>query len=412
MSLTIDDFVNDSVLNQIQEVKSNFDIKNVSKIHSEDKPGESIAFVDIVLEGGGVKGIASIGALYTMEQLGIRFRKIAGTSAGAIIAALLTASGWSSRCEKCENLLEIMSNMDFYSYVDGGSDAKSLVNSFSKKSNNFFVNKLNQISTAINALRNIKEVTSELGINPGNVFKQFMYDILKKLNNGKILDTNELNNKLKVDKEFQTDFQVVVSDVSYHRKVVFPRDLPLYFYEVDDILVSDIIRCSMSIPFFFQPFYLRDFYGLKSNLKERDYIMFVDGGLVSNFPLNIFDTHKSVTPKCPTFGILIDESMDKDSRSLTEGPKEINNVLNYATSLLATAMEYGDKEAIREDLHAESRIIRVSNTVNRGRKISATEFNLSDQDKIELFRNGVDSALSKLSKWNFDEYISRYRRNE
>ncbi|HEU4347709.1 MAG TPA: patatin-like phospholipase family protein, partial [Actinoplanes sp.] len=40
---------------------------------------------DLVLEGGGVKGIALAGAISTLEERGYRFHKVAGTSAGSIV---------------------------------------------------------------------------------------------------------------------------------------------------------------------------------------------------------------------------------------------------------------------------------------------------------------------------------------
>ena len=46
-------------------------------------------FCDLVCEGGGIKGIALLGAIYYLNEQGYEFKKIAGTSAGAIVASLL-----------------------------------------------------------------------------------------------------------------------------------------------------------------------------------------------------------------------------------------------------------------------------------------------------------------------------------
>jgi NTE family protein len=46
---------------------------------------------DVVLEGGGVKGIALVGALSVLMDAGYTFPRVAGTSAGAIVGALLAA---------------------------------------------------------------------------------------------------------------------------------------------------------------------------------------------------------------------------------------------------------------------------------------------------------------------------------
>jgi NTE family protein len=50
---------------------------------------------DMVLEGGGAKGVAFIGALQAMEARGATARRVIGTSAGAI-SAVLIAAGFSS----------------------------------------------------------------------------------------------------------------------------------------------------------------------------------------------------------------------------------------------------------------------------------------------------------------------------
>ena len=49
----------------------------------------------ICLAGGGIKGVAHIGAIKAMEEENIKFDCFAGTSSGSIVAALL-ACGYSS----------------------------------------------------------------------------------------------------------------------------------------------------------------------------------------------------------------------------------------------------------------------------------------------------------------------------
>src|SRR5215472_7202450 len=46
---------------------------------------------DLVLEGGGVKGIGLAGAILVLAEAGYHFRRTAGTSAGAIAAVLVAA---------------------------------------------------------------------------------------------------------------------------------------------------------------------------------------------------------------------------------------------------------------------------------------------------------------------------------
>lgn len=62
---------------------------------------------DAVFEGGGVKGIAFVGAVEMMECKGYSWNKLAGTSAGAIVAALL-AAGYNSA-----EIKELMHSLDY-----------------------------------------------------------------------------------------------------------------------------------------------------------------------------------------------------------------------------------------------------------------------------------------------------------
>lgn len=62
---------------------------------------------DAVFEGGGVKGIAFVGAIEVMEARGYTWNKLAGTSAGAIVATLL-ACGFNSA-----EIRELMNSLDY-----------------------------------------------------------------------------------------------------------------------------------------------------------------------------------------------------------------------------------------------------------------------------------------------------------
>src|SRR4051794_11382973 len=69
-------------------------------------------YVDLVFEGGGVKGIGLAGAFAALEQRGFTPKSVAGTSAGAITAALV-AAGYSSK-----ELDEIVLDLPFASFKD------------------------------------------------------------------------------------------------------------------------------------------------------------------------------------------------------------------------------------------------------------------------------------------------------
>ena len=70
-------------------------------------------FADLVLEGGGVKGIALVGAISVLEDRGYEFRRVAGTSAGAIVGSLVAANA------RAAELQEIMRGVDYRRFQDG-----------------------------------------------------------------------------------------------------------------------------------------------------------------------------------------------------------------------------------------------------------------------------------------------------
>ena len=65
----------------------------------------------------------------------------------------------------------------------------------------------------------------------------------------------------------------------------------------DEQLVADAVRASMAIPFFYGPVTLTSSDGRPSTL--------VDGGVLSNFPIDTFDRPDSKAPRWPTFGTTV-----------------------------------------------------------------------------------------------------------
>lgn len=49
-----------------------------------------------IFEGGGAKGLAHVGTVAEVQELGVRFVGVAGASAGAIVAALI-AVGYKAK---------------------------------------------------------------------------------------------------------------------------------------------------------------------------------------------------------------------------------------------------------------------------------------------------------------------------
>src|SRR5579884_3017437 len=68
--------------------------------------------VDLVLQGGGVRGIGLVGAISVLEEHGFRFARVAGASAGAIVGSLV-AAGMTAR-----QLEQVMRELDYEAFRD------------------------------------------------------------------------------------------------------------------------------------------------------------------------------------------------------------------------------------------------------------------------------------------------------
>ncbi|MDQ8012461.1 MAG: patatin-like phospholipase family protein [Flavobacterium nitrogenifigens] len=80
---------NGEVLAIIKDLKEQIKDKKFSDIIDDN----NCQYVDLVQEGGGVLGIALVGYVYVLEQMGIRFLSLAGTSAGSINTMLMAVAG-------------------------------------------------------------------------------------------------------------------------------------------------------------------------------------------------------------------------------------------------------------------------------------------------------------------------------
>src|SRR5438128_10748256 len=109
---------------------------------------------DAVFEGGGVKGIGLVGAL-SIIQPRYDLQNVAGTSAGAIVAALVTAG------YKADDIRQILTGLDFHKLMDGG-----------------LLDAVPGLDTVTHAI----DVAFQLGMYKGDYFLHFMEGLLAKRN--------------------------------------------------------------------------------------------------------------------------------------------------------------------------------------------------------------------------------------
>lgn len=149
------------------EDKRTLDILDKIQTHCKSKHFSDVLdddgnqYVDLVMEGGGMLGIALVGYTYALECAGIRFLGLGGTSAGSINALLIAALGKPNQ-PKGDKLLNLLANQNFYDFVDGDSDSKELIESW--------INGVGNFKLAFKAIQTIDNLKNDLGLNPGIAF--------------------------------------------------------------------------------------------------------------------------------------------------------------------------------------------------------------------------------------------------
>ena len=66
-------------------------LRQVDGWPNPERNGERELRANLVLEGGGVKGIGLVGAILVLNEAGYSLERVAGTSAGAVTAAIAAA---------------------------------------------------------------------------------------------------------------------------------------------------------------------------------------------------------------------------------------------------------------------------------------------------------------------------------
>ena len=305
---------------------------------------------DAVFEGGGVKGIGLVGALAVIEEAGYQPVNLAGTSAGAIIAALY-AAGYTPA-----ELKTVILGLDFNQLTD---------------------------PPAIGHIPFFGPIIDEVvqkGLYEGNFFQNRMRELLA----AKGVHTfRDLLDKDATEERYRYKVRVVASDITRGRMLVLPQDLHEYGLDPSDLEVALAVRMSMSIPFFFIPVRLKDSY-------------IVDGGLLSNFPVELFDS--TGIPEWPTFGFKLVRSAD--AQTTVRHP--ITGPLSEAAAMFFTAMSAHD--AYYLDAAKFVRTIAIDTL-----DVQTTDFNLSPERKEALYQSGMAAAKDFLDHWNFEEYVAEYR---
>lgn len=315
---------------------------------------------DLVLEGGGVKGIALVGAVAVLEERGYEFNRIAGTSAGSIVGALLAAGTPSA------DLVELVKSIDYTQFQDKGREDR------------FPGGRLYSLF-------------SQHGIYEGAYLTKWLAEILQARGVRTFNDLRYDGAGTTLPPEQRFKLVVMASDVSTGRLRRLPWDYPALGHEPGEVPVVDAVRASMSIPFFYEPVKLR-------NPTTDEETWLVDGGLLSNFPVEVFDREHGNPPRWPTFGIKL--SARRGSQAIQS---QLDSTFDLARSILTTMHSFHDQMHI-DDPGVLARTIFIDTM-----GVKSTDFGLGRDTADRLYENGRAAAEEFLDAWDFDAYVEQFR---
>jgi len=297
-----------------------------------------MVYHNLVLEGGGVKGIAYAGAIKALHEKGALkdIKAISGASAGAI-ASLALACGYH-----VFEFQKLITEMNFSYFRDD----------------------------SIGMVRDLYRLFTKYGIYKGDVLTSFIVSILEDVGLDEkttFKDLQYLAANVKSERVYRELF-VTATNISKKRLEVFSA------YTTPLMPVAMAVRMSSNIPLFWPAI-------------EWGGDLYVDGGMLCNYPMFVFDQgiNGSRKPSPDTFGLGLGNKNDVPDPETT-CPPEIKSLTGYITVLLDLLIDKSNEQHVKQ-LDWGRTIYIPTGTV------SAMDFGLSDTVIQELQDNGYKAVM-------------------
>jgi NTE family protein len=312
--------------------------------------------VDLVLSGGGVLGAGHVGAVSVLEERGIEFKRIAGTSAGSIVGALLAAGASSAQ------LHEAINGLEYRRFLDED-----------------LVDRVPLIGPALSVLL-------ENGYAEGRYFRDWLAAELEQLDVRTFADlriTDDPGADPRPEQRWR--LTVMAADVTRGQLLRLPDDYERYGLVPDEQPVVDAVRASMSVPYLFEPFTLA-YPGGKSQL--------VDGGLISNYPIDAFDRTDGKPSRWPTWGVTVIPQLPADDVQLVPQLRLLRPVpgFRFLESVLTTAIVGRDQGYLAQPW------VRERSMLVDGLGVNPFDFTIDAKTAQRLYESGRSAASEFLAR--------------
>ncbi|MDF2454831.1 MAG: patatin [Cytophagaceae bacterium] len=261
-------------------------------------------YENLVFEGAGIRGLAYSGVIKQLEdhQIMPHIKKVGGTSAGAI-TALMISLGYDSK-----EIYEIISTTKFQKFNDGQF---IFIGGFSR-------------------------MNSRYGWYKGAAFIKWLEQLIEEKTGDKDITFSQL-----VAKGYK-ELYITGTCLNKQKLLIFSAQT------YPNMKIKDAVRISMSVPVYFEAVFIdQDGKVYKKPNAKANLDVVVDGGVIRNFPIFMFDSISMASgkpvriPNMKTIGIRIDSELqiqnDSISQELVEMP--IHNMTDYLNSFYILILE-------------------------------------------------------------------------
>ena len=256
---------------------------------------------NLVFEGGGVRGIAYVGALRVLQERGVLadIQRVGGTSVGAITALLLALNYTPDEMET------VLTSLNMGQFNDGQW---------------LFVGGLARTSRRYGWYR-------------GERFNRWLETLVARKTGNPNLTFAQLHN-WRTNHVGTCDLYVTGTNLTAQQSVVFSHE------HTPDMPLKTAVRISMSVPLYFGAVFLDETnQPVQRPKRGKSYQIFVDGGLTANYPIALFDTNGVMNRQ--TLGLKLErpEQLRPGQAAGVIAPYTIHNLTDYVSAFYNYALE-------------------------------------------------------------------------
>lgn len=319
---------------------------------------KNYAYKNLVFEGGGIRGLAYPGALKVLEEKGVikNIERVAGTSAGAI-TALMVGLGYNSH------------------------EIDSII----------YTLKIQQFNDGKNIFGKIRRIKKEYGIFKGDKFERWLGQVIKNKTGNTNTTFSQLH-QLHLNSNNFKDVYCTGTNISLQKLAIFS------WINTPAMKIKTAVHISACIPIYFKPVAVDSTWNEVSIRSKIKYDLYADGGMINNYPINMFDTCidgddpficDKIIYNYETLGLKLErhEQIKQFNHGLTDiAPYSISSLNNYLLAINNLLQEtlgrktYNLKNEIKRTIY-----INYGNIFGKPRRVNETE-------KKYLFENGVIAA--------------------